>query len=136
MFHVQRLSSAILCTMSSQEDAVGRMSRTKGGRVERELVNKLKDAGIAAERVPLSGAAGGTFSGDVLIQGALIAEVKARKDGEGFKTLEGWLGENDMLLLKRNNAEHLAVMPWDVLVTFLTNMDHCDAPEDQPLQDG
>ena len=136
MFHVQHLSSAMMCTVSSQEDAVGRMSRTKGGRVERELVNKLKDAGIAAERVPLSGAAGGTFSGDVLIQGALIAEVKARKDGEGFKTLEGWLGENDMLLLKRNNAEPLAVMPWDVLVTFLTNMDHCDAPEDQPLQYG
>ena len=72
----------------------------------------------------------------MLIQGALIAEVKARKDGEGFKTLEGWLGENDMLLLKRNNAEPLAVMPWDVLVTFLTNMDIGDAPEDQPLQDG
>ena len=115
---------------------MGRMSRTKGGRVERELVNKLKESGIAAERVPLSGAAGGTFSGDVLIQGALLAEVKARKDGEGVKTLEGWLGENDMLLLKRNNAEPLAVMPWDVLVTFLTNMDIGDAPEDQPLQDG
>ena len=40
---------------------MGRMSRTKGGRVERELVNKLKESGIAAERVPLSGAAGGTF---------------------------------------------------------------------------
>ena len=112
------------------------MSRNKGGRVERELVNKLKDAGIAAERVPLSGAAGGSYSGDMLIQGTLIAEVKARKEGAGFKTLEGWLGDNDMLLLKRNNADPMAVMPWDVLVTYLTNMDIGDAAEDQPLQDG
>ena len=102
------------------------MSRDKGGRVERELVNKLKDAGMAAERVPLSGAAGGTFSGDVLIQDTLIAEVKARKEGAGFKTLEGWLGDNDMLLLKRNNADPIAVLPWDLLITFLTKM-NCDA---------
>ena len=46
---------------------MGRMSRSKGSRVEREFVNKLRDSGVYAERVPLSGAAGGQFSGDLVI---------------------------------------------------------------------
>jgi hypothetical protein len=97
----------------------GRMSRNKGGRVERELVNALKAEGIAAERVPLSGAAGGSFSGDIVVGKEMIAEVKARKNGEGFKTLEDWLGDNDLLLLKRNNKEPMAVIPWPVLIALL-----------------
>ena len=44
---------------------MGKMSRDKGARRERELVNIFKDNNIHAERVPLSGAAGGRFSGDV-----------------------------------------------------------------------
>src|SRR4051812_36685046 len=38
---------------------MARMSRTKGQRIERELVHLHLDAGIPASRVPLSGAAGG-----------------------------------------------------------------------------
>src|SRR4051812_19739032 len=42
----------------------GRRSRDKGARVERAIVNALQTGGFAAERVPLSGAAGGRYSGD------------------------------------------------------------------------
>jgi Holliday junction resolvase len=35
----------------------GRASRQKGNRTERAIVRALQDAGFAAERVPLSGAA-------------------------------------------------------------------------------
>ena len=116
----------------------GKMSRDKGGRVERELANAFKAAGIPAERVPLSGAAGGSFSGDLLIGNTLIAEVKARKEGAGFKTLEGWLGDNDLLILKRNNQSPMAVVPWDQLLKLLTAAGYGedDAPDDQSIPDG
>ena len=81
--------------------------------------------GVAAERVPLSGAAGGSYVGDISFEvtpgsneqkpQSMVAEVKARKSGDGFKTLERWLGSNDMLFLKRNRAEPLIVMPWATL---------------------
>ena len=38
---------------------MAKKSRVKGQRNEHAIVNLLKDAGIQAERVPLSGAAGG-----------------------------------------------------------------------------
>ena len=45
----------------------GRRSRDKGARVERAIVNALQAGGFAAERVPLSGAAGGRYSGDIVL---------------------------------------------------------------------
>lgn len=100
----------------------GKSSRDKGGRVERELVNKLKDAGLQALRVPLSGAAEG-FKGDINIhmslEETLVAEVKARKDGTGFKQLEDWKGDHDYLFLKRNNRDPMVAMDWDHFVSLL-----------------
>jgi len=63
----------------------------------------------SAERVPLSGAAGGSYGGDLIVTG-MRCEVKARRSGEGFKQLEAWLGENDVLFLRRNHAEPLIVL--------------------------
>ena len=96
----------------------GRAPRRKGDRVEREIVALHRELGIKAERVPLSGAAGGSFSGDVEVYAAgpeaapLVAEVKARVNGAGFVTLEKWLGENDILFLRRDRAEPIVVLPW------------------------
>jgi Holliday junction resolvase len=45
----------------------GKASREKGNRAERALVAVLRAAGFAAERVPLSGAAGGRYCGDVSV---------------------------------------------------------------------
>ncbi len=67
---------------------------------------------------PLSGAAGGSFSGDVDVYACgpdaapLVAEVKARANGAGFTTLERWLGDNDALFLRRDRAEPMVVLPW------------------------
>ena len=38
--------------------------------------------------------------------------MKARAGGEGFKTLERWLGGNDALFLRRDRAMPLVVLPW------------------------
>lgn len=62
---------------------MARLSRDKGQRIERELVHLHQTAGIPASRVPLSGAAGGEYSGDLHILD-LVAEVKARANGSGF----------------------------------------------------
>jgi len=96
---------------------MSKTSRDKGLRVERLMIGLLADHHIEAERVPLSGAAGGSFSGDILIEGELLAEVKARKDGTGFALIYRWLGEdNDMLLLKQDRKEPLVVLPLHKLV--------------------
>jgi len=68
--------------------------------------------GVPAQRVPLSGAAGGRFTGDVWI-GDWRAEVKARANGNGFKTLEKWLGENDLLFLRRDRQKPMVVLTWE-----------------------
>jgi len=98
---------------------MGKKSQRKGTRIERELARLHRDAQIHAERVPLSGAAGGLFAGDLRVAGTLRAEVKARASGEGFKTLERWLGGNDLLFLRRDRAKPLVVMEWDTYVRMM-----------------
>jgi Holliday junction resolvase len=104
----------------------GAKHRRKGNRVEREIVQLHKDLGVHCERYPLSGASHFRGSGhdlDLYLFGRdkapLVAEVKARKNGAGFTTLETWLGEYDALFLKRNNADPLVLLPWRVWVSLL-----------------
>ena len=94
---------------------MGKSQRDKGNRFEREIVHKHRDAGIDAERVPLSGSAGGTFTGDVLIAGGTLkAECKARKDGAGFKVLNNWLEGNDLLFVKADREQPRVYMRWEL----------------------
>jgi hypothetical protein len=89
----------------------GRRSRDKGARAERAIVNALKVSGIAAVRVPLSGAVGGRFAGDIvlpLLGRDLCVEVKAR--AEGFRDLYCWLNQRDVLVLKPDRQEPLVVL--------------------------
>jgi len=93
----------------------GRSNKRKGSNVERIIVKLHNECAIKARRVPLSGAVKG-YEGDIYIpltkEDHLIAEVKSRKGGGGFTTLEGWLGDNDILFLKRNNRRPAVYMPW------------------------
>jgi hypothetical protein len=94
----------------SQVKRGGRKSRDRGNRAERAIV-KLKDHGFAAERVPLSGAAGGSYLGDVTIPilGVdRVAEVKRRADG--FRELYRWLTDRDILIVKADRAEPLVIV--------------------------
>jgi Archaeal holliday junction resolvase (hjc) len=74
----------------------GSASRDKGNRFERSIVRLLQDHGLAAERVPLSGAAGGSYLGDLTVPVLgrdLVIEAKAHKDG--FRELYSWLEDRD-----------------------------------------
>ena len=94
-----------------KEAKMGKMQREKGVRLERELVNVLKDWDIPAERIsPME--AGGIRKGDLLVAGVWKAEVKgggmvplwlykARKEGE------------DMLFMKRDRRQWLVCMDLD-----------------------
>jgi Holliday junction resolvase len=99
----------------------GAKHRQKGDREERALVARHLEIGIKSERYPLSGASRFRGSGhdiDIYAFGAnlapLVAEVKSRKNGAGFVQLETWLGEFDMLFLRRNHADPMVVLPWRV----------------------
>lgn len=94
--------------------AGGRRSKAKGDAFEREVRDLHREHGIEADRVPLSGAAGGIFSGDLFIRpkggDILVAECKKRKDGSGFRTIERWLEGAQLLFLRRNRAAPMVVM--------------------------
>lgn len=112
--------------MSKCKRPGGARHRRKGDDTEREIVNKHRDLGLHAQRVPLSGAAryrGSAHDIDVYAYGAdeapLVCEVKARKNGTGFATLEKWLAEYDALFLRRNHADPMIVLPWRVWARLL-----------------
>ena len=103
---------------------MGKASRDKGLRRERAIVELHVKCGIHAERVPLSGALryrGNGADVDIYGRGAepLKAEVKARSAGTGFRTLERWLGENDLLFLMRDRATPLVVLPMHVWMEII-----------------
>lgn len=90
----------------------GRRSRQKGDRAERALVRFLQERGFAAERVPLSGSAGGRYTGDVtvpLLGVDRVVEVKVRAGG--FRELYGWLDGRDLLVVRADRHEPLVVLP-------------------------
>ena len=89
----------------------GRSPKRKGTRVERECVQHLLELGLTCMRVPLSGALGGVWGGDIeleLLQRVCKVEVKARRK---FDTLHGWLSGAELLILKADRQPPLVVLP-------------------------
>jgi Holliday junction resolvase len=86
----------------------GRAPRAKGDRAERSLVRFLQANGFGAERVPLSGSAGGSYVGDLtvpLLGIDRVVEVKAR--AKGFAQLYAWLENRDLLVVRADRRESL-----------------------------
>jgi Holliday junction resolvase len=107
----------------------GARHRQKGDRVEREIVAQHVSIGVKAERYPLSGASrfrGSSHDIDIYAYGEdaapIVAEVKGRKNGAGFVTLEKWLGEYDALFLRRNHADPFIVLPWRAWAALLAKV--------------
>ena len=114
---------------------MGKSSRDKGLRRERAIVEIHAKSGLRAERVPLSGAVhyrGNGADVDLYVRGAepIKAEVKARGDGDGFRTLERWLGGNDALFLWRDRAAPFVVLPLHVWLEVAGRSARADADLD------
>jgi Holliday junction resolvase len=89
----------------------GRAPARKGARVERQLARLLCELGLPCARVPLSGAIGCAYSGDIdleLCGRPAKIQVKARHE---FRTLHSWLNGADLLVLKADRQPALAVLP-------------------------
>ncbi|TCZ63915.1 hypothetical protein [Roseicella aquatilis] len=113
---------------------MGKSSRDKGLRRERAIVEIHRKCGIRAERVPLSGAVryrGNGADVDLYVRGTepLKAEIKARGDGDGFKTLERWLGGNDALILWRDRASPMVVLPLHIWLELARRSMRCLEPD-------
>ncbi len=113
---------------------MGKSSRDKGLRRERAIVDIHMKCGLRAERVPLSGAVryrGNGADVDLYVRGAepLKVEVKARGEGDGFKTLERWLGRNDALFLWRDRATPMVVLPLHVWIEIARRSARCAEPD-------
>ena len=78
--------------------------------------------GVNAERVPLSGSAGGSYTGDVIVDNQYKVEVKSRNEGQGFALIQRWLADNDMLMIKEDRKEPLVVLPWKTYKKLIGTM--------------
>jgi len=90
---------------------MGKPSRDKGALFERHLVHLLQDAGMAAERVPLSGAAGGSFAGDISVP--FLGQdhrFEAKIRADGFKEIYRWLDKHKGLFLRADRRDALVVL--------------------------
>ena len=106
---------------------MGKASRDKGARRERELVKLFESWGLGAERVPLSGAAGGAFAGDVVVYpspGAAPHLIECKARANGFKTLHDWLAHDgaDILALRADNKDWLFVVPQRIMQQLLKGL--------------
>ena len=127
-------------------------SKRKGDAFEREIVELHHVDGIPARKVPLSGACGGAYSGDVIVGPLdsgrgyhieLVAECKKRKTGAGFVQLERWLGDANVLFLRRNRApgdgrkapSPMVVMDWPIWAMLARQVVRNQPPLAQTGQD-
>jgi Holliday junction resolvase len=87
--------------------------RQKGDRFERSIVDALNSHALDAQRVPLSGSAGGHYGGDISFawfDERAKFEAKVRGGADGFKTLYDWLEGNSGLFVKADRKEALVVL--------------------------
>jgi hypothetical protein len=109
--------------------SMGKSQRQKGYRGEYYLVRYLKEHGLDVKRIPLSGATD-YKKGDIEVEG-YTGEVKLRKNG--FKELYKWLENADVLFVKADRKEYLAVMPVglfkDLLLTLKKEELKCGSKE-------
>ena len=99
---------------------MGKKSLRKGKRVEYLVRDRFRELGLECKRVPCSGNSK-AVKGDLLLSlngKTLRVEVKARKKN-GLKKLYDWLGGNDLLVVKIDRKEPLAVIPFSLLRCLL-----------------
>lgn len=101
----------------------GRSSKIKGARIEREIVQRFKDAGLRAQRIDARlGQFGADKSHDVDVyrpgrDAPFCGEVKGRKQFPAW--LIEWLGENDFLVLREDRRDPVYVLPERIFIELM-----------------
>lgn len=93
-------------------------SRQKGDRFERQCVHALEELGVPAERVPLSGAAGGSHTDDLTVEVCgQVERIECKTRARAWSDLFGWLNPPHherppfALFIKADRTDTLVVMP-------------------------
>tara|TARA_R110002020_G_C16290907_1_gene772426 strand:- start:1079 stop:1393 length:315 start_codon:yes stop_codon:yes gene_type:complete len=103
---------------------MGKFSKSKGYRIEHMLVKQLNKNGIKCRRQPMSGAIP-DFPHDIEIQEPRMSiEVKGRANGEGFKTLEKWKGEADILALHKDRGTTLMCLDINLFMELMNRKEN------------
>jgi hypothetical protein len=116
--------------LSDKLAVMGRTSQRKGVALNEKSLRSIKILASTPKDIRLVGRAGFVAVAMIWIftraerkeEASLVAEVKARKNGGGFTTLESWLSDYDCSFLKRNNGEPLVVLPWRVWRSLLERL--------------
>lgn len=94
----------------------GRNNRRRGANIEREIVRFHQDEGIPAEKMSRTGHSGV----DISIADEFAAEVKSRKGGSGFDTINRWLDGNEILFLREvGKPDPTVVLTWATYLKLL-----------------
>jgi len=100
----------------------GAYTRRRGYSFERETVNFLREGGLLARRVPLSGA--GEEKGDITVKPGYAADAKPlRGELKRKKELPAWitgpLGDHDFMAMRADSSETLVVIRLSLLRDLL-----------------
>ena len=110
-------------------------SKQKGYRTEYNLVKRFQVAGIDAKRQVLSGALP-EHPHDIKIKNPdMIVEVKARKNGAGFKTLKRWMGSADALIMHEDHEESMVAISLPLFIDLLLNHSQYKKPYEQIIKE-
>ena len=110
-------------------------SKQKGYRTEYNLVKRFQVAGINAKRQVLSGALP-EHPHDIKIKNPdMIVEVKARKNGAGFKTLKRWMGSADALIMHEDHEESMVAIALPLFIDLLLNHSQYKKPYEQIIKE-
>jgi Holliday junction resolvase len=98
----------------------GRRSRDKGARFEREVVNTFQAEGIVAERVPLSGAAGGKYIGDISVPVMGVDRtLECKKRADGFKEIYAWKADHYGVVIAADRKPALMVVTLEAFIDLV-----------------
>lgn len=110
-------------------------SKQKGYRTEYNLVKRFQVAGIDAKRQVLSGALP-DHPHDIKIKNPdMIVEVKARKNGAGFKTLKRWMGSADALIMHEDHEESMVAIALPLFIDLILNHSQYKKPYEQIIKE-
>jgi hypothetical protein len=109
-------------------------NRTKGLYHEKKIVDWLNGIGITAKKQPLSGALGGEYSGDIVINHKdhrLIAEVKYR-DASNFPSPFSVLSNRDLAIYKRRKGDPqmIVILTIETFLKLMENSNGVAEPSD------
>lgn len=97
----------------------GSYSRNKGARLERELVNILKENNVPAKRISMM-ETGGVDKGDILVASVWVAEVKGGNQVPKFMYEARKTEDTPLLFCKRDREKWLVTMDLEwFLDTFI-----------------